>query len=73
MVTLESQADSGDTPIVHTGLEFVYCLEGCITYEVEGETFTLDSGTAFYSMPITTPLAQCRKYALPFITPTLPL
>ena len=44
VVTLESQADSGDTPIVHTGLEFVYCLEGCITYEVEGETFTLDSG-----------------------------
>ena len=44
VVTLEPQADSGDTPIVHTGLEFVYCLEGCITYEVEGETFTLDSG-----------------------------
>jgi transcriptional regulator with XRE-family HTH domain len=44
VVTLEPQADSGDTPIVHTGLEFVYCLEGCITYEVEGETFTLDPG-----------------------------
>ena len=44
VVTLEPQADSGDTPIVHTGLEFVYCLEGCITYEVEGETFNLDSG-----------------------------
>jgi transcriptional regulator with XRE-family HTH domain len=44
VVTLEPQADSGDTPIVHTGLEFVYCLEGCITYEVEGENFTLDSG-----------------------------
>ena len=27
VVTLEPQADSGDTPIVHTGLEFVYCLE----------------------------------------------
>jgi transcriptional regulator with XRE-family HTH domain len=44
LVTLEAQADSGDTPIVHTGLEFVYCLKGCITYEVEGETFALDSG-----------------------------
>jgi len=44
VVTLEPQADSGDTPIVHTGLEFVYCREGCITYEVEGEIFTLDSG-----------------------------
>ena len=44
VVTLEPQADSGDTPIVHTGLEFVYCLEGSLTYEVEGDTFTLDSG-----------------------------
>ncbi len=44
VVTLKPQADSGDTPIVHTGLEFVYCLEGCITYEVEGETFNLESG-----------------------------
>ena len=44
VVTLEPQADSGDTPIVHTGLEFVFCLEGCITYEVEGESFSLDSG-----------------------------
>lgn len=42
VVTLELQADSGDTPIVHTGLEFVFCLEGCISYEAEGETFTLD-------------------------------
>jgi transcriptional regulator with XRE-family HTH domain len=44
VVTLETQATSGDTPIVHTGLEFVFCLEGCITYEVEGEIFNLDSG-----------------------------
>jgi len=44
VVTQDPQADSGDTPIVHTGLEFVYCLEGSLTYEVEGETFTLDSG-----------------------------
>jgi transcriptional regulator with XRE-family HTH domain len=44
VVTLEPQADSGDTPIVHTGLEFVFCLEGCISYEVEGETFNLDPG-----------------------------
>jgi uncharacterized cupin superfamily protein len=44
VVTLKPQADSGDTPIVLTGLEFVYCLEGCITYVVDEETFTLDSG-----------------------------
>ena len=44
VVTLEPQADSGDTPIVHTGLEFVFCLEGCIGYEVDGQAFTLDPG-----------------------------
>jgi transcriptional regulator with XRE-family HTH domain len=44
VVTLEPHADSGDNPIVHTGLEFVYCIEECISYEVEGETFNLYSG-----------------------------
>jgi transcriptional regulator with XRE-family HTH domain len=44
LVTLEPQADSGDAPIVHTGLEFVFCLEGCIDYEVDGQVFTLDPG-----------------------------
>jgi len=44
MVTLEPLSDSGETPIVHTGLEFVYCLDGCIVYEVEGEIFTLLTG-----------------------------
>jgi transcriptional regulator with XRE-family HTH domain len=44
VVNLEPQADSGDTPIVHTGLEFVYCLEGCIGYEVDGEIFELETG-----------------------------
>jgi transcriptional regulator with XRE-family HTH domain len=44
VVTLEPHTDSGDTPIVHTGLEFVYCLEGSINYEVEGESFSLNSG-----------------------------
>jgi len=44
VITLEPQAGSGNTPIVHTGIEFIYCLEGCITYEVEGHTFSLDKG-----------------------------
>jgi transcriptional regulator with XRE-family HTH domain len=42
MVTLEPWANSGDTPIVHTGLEFVYCLEGQIEYEVDGQDYTLN-------------------------------
>jgi len=44
IVTLEPQADSGDTPIVHTGLEFVFCLEGRIGYEVDGQAFILEPG-----------------------------
>jgi transcriptional regulator with XRE-family HTH domain len=44
VVALEPQAGSGDTPILHTGIEFVYCLEGCIGYEVDGQTFLLDPG-----------------------------
>jgi transcriptional regulator with XRE-family HTH domain len=44
VVTLKPQADSGGTPIVHTGLEFVFCLEGCVGYEVNGQAFTLDPG-----------------------------
>jgi transcriptional regulator with XRE-family HTH domain len=44
VVTLEPLADSGDTPIVHTGLEFVFCLEGCLRYEVDRQVFTLEPG-----------------------------
>ncbi len=44
VVTLEPNASSGDTPIVHTGLEFVYCLEGSISYKVQEETYNLDPG-----------------------------
>ena len=44
VVTLEPQADSGDTPIVHTGLEFVFCLEGKMMYEVDGQSFPLNPG-----------------------------
>jgi transcriptional regulator with XRE-family HTH domain len=44
LVTLAPQSNSGNTPIVHTGLEFVYCLEGCINYDVEGQTFNLNAG-----------------------------
>jgi transcriptional regulator with XRE-family HTH domain len=44
IVTLKSQADSGRTPIVHTGREFVYCLEGRIVYLVDDQVYTLDPG-----------------------------
>ena len=44
IVTLAPKADSGKTPIVHTGLEFVYCLEGRIAYSVDTETYLLEPG-----------------------------
>jgi transcriptional regulator with XRE-family HTH domain len=44
IVTLAPKADSGKTPIVHTGREFVYCLEGRIAYTVGTETYLLEPG-----------------------------
>jgi transcriptional regulator with XRE-family HTH domain len=44
VVSLEPQAHSGNSPIVHTGVELVYCLEGRIGYEVDDQTFTLEPG-----------------------------
>jgi transcriptional regulator with XRE-family HTH domain len=44
IVTLAPNADSGKTPIVHTGREFVYCLEGHIAYTVDVETYLLEPG-----------------------------
>ena len=38
IVTLEPKADSGKKPITHTGREFVYCLDGHISYMVDNET-----------------------------------
>ncbi len=44
IVTLAPHADSGKTPIVHTGREFVYCLEGQLIYIVDTETYRLEPG-----------------------------
>ncbi|MFZ5809503.1 MAG: helix-turn-helix domain-containing protein [Chloroflexota bacterium] len=44
LVHLEAGADSGPTPIVHTGIEFVYCLEGCLHYKIGDEHFDLEPG-----------------------------
>jgi transcriptional regulator with XRE-family HTH domain len=44
LVTLEPGADSGSTPIVHTGHEFVFCLEGCLAYTIQDQNFTLEPG-----------------------------
>lgn len=44
LIVLEPGTDSGPVPIVHTGQEFVYCLEGELTYKVEGRTYVLNPG-----------------------------
>ena len=48
IVTLAPNADSGKTPIVHTGREFVYCLEGHIAYTVDTKTYLLEPGTVCF-------------------------
>jgi len=48
IVSLEPGAESGPAPIVHTGREFVYCLEGRITYLIEDETFVLEPGDSLF-------------------------
>jgi len=44
LVTLEPKANSGPTPIVHTGHEFVFCLEGRLSYTIEDHVYILDPG-----------------------------
>jgi len=44
MITLESGASSGPFGMLHSGHEFVMCLEGMIEYEVEDQKFILKNG-----------------------------
>jgi transcriptional regulator with XRE-family HTH domain len=44
IVTLEPNAGSGTQDIVHTGYEFIYCLEGRIAYTIDGRTYLLEAG-----------------------------
>ncbi len=44
IVTLKPKAESGATPIVHTGQELIYCLEGRIRYWIGDESYDLDAG-----------------------------
>jgi quercetin dioxygenase-like cupin family protein len=44
MLTLESGASSGPSPIDHGGHEFVICLRGKLDYQIENEHFVLEAG-----------------------------
>lgn len=43
-IVLQPDSGSGKNPIVHTGLEFVYCLEGKIGYRVGEVEYVLEPG-----------------------------
>lgn len=44
VVTMKPNANSGAQPIVHTGHEFVFCLEGRMVYTIEDHTYLLEPG-----------------------------
>jgi transcriptional regulator with XRE-family HTH domain len=44
ILTLSRRSDSGQIPIVHTGREFVYCLEGSVRYLVDAGEYLLEPG-----------------------------
>jgi len=44
IIKLESSANSGNDPIVYAGRQFIYCLEGHITYMVNGDLYPLAPG-----------------------------
>jgi transcriptional regulator with XRE-family HTH domain len=44
MLTLQAGGDSGTSAMLHTGHEFVLCLQGRLEYEVEGRRFALGPG-----------------------------
>jgi transcriptional regulator with XRE-family HTH domain len=44
VVTQEPGTGNGAQEIVHTGYEFIYCLEGRIAYTIDGFTYLLEPG-----------------------------
>jgi len=44
VVTMKAGTNSGAQPIVHTGHEFVFCLQGRIIYIIEDQTYLLEEG-----------------------------
>jgi transcriptional regulator with XRE-family HTH domain len=44
LMTSKPRTNSGPDAIVHTGQEFIYCLEGSLVYYVGPEEYILDSG-----------------------------
>ncbi len=48
LVHLQPGAVSGDQPIVHTGLEFVFCLAGSLEYQIDRKSYSLSSNDSLF-------------------------
>ncbi|MBN1303501.1 MAG: cupin domain-containing protein [Anaerolineales bacterium] len=48
IVTLKPSADSGRKQVVHTGREFVFCLDGHILYTVDNKNYILEPGDSLF-------------------------
>jgi transcriptional regulator with XRE-family HTH domain len=44
LITLKPGSSTDTTPIEHSGVEWVYCMEGSVEYEVEGQAYSLKPG-----------------------------
>ena len=44
LLTLEGEGSSGPHGMLHTGQEFVYCVQGKLEYQVESQIFTMETG-----------------------------
>lgn len=44
LMTLKAEHESDPNPIIHTGQEFVFCLEGCLVFWVGEEEYVLEPG-----------------------------
>lgn len=44
LMTLKAEHESDPNPIIHTGQEFVFCLEGCLVFWVGDEKYILEPG-----------------------------
>jgi transcriptional regulator with XRE-family HTH domain len=44
LITMEAGTSTNVSPIEHSGIEWVYCLEGTVEYEVEGSEYRLAPG-----------------------------
>jgi len=43
-ILLEPGGNSGELPIIHTGTDFTFVLEGKVSYEIEGKSHFLEAG-----------------------------